>query len=51
MDFENKNILIREYFETLNKKKEEMASSGNFTEDEIKDWEDKFFALQYSAEA
>ena len=40
MDFESKNISIREYFETLNKKKEEMASSGKFSEDEIKNWED-----------
>ena len=28
MDFENRNISIQEFFETLNNKKEEMASSG-----------------------
>ena len=47
MDFENRNISIQEFFETLSNKKEEMASSGKFSEDEIKDWEDNFFALQF----
>lgn len=47
MDFENMNISLSEFFEILNKKRIEMASSGKFSEDEIKEWEDNFFALQF----